>query len=348
MVQISKGLPLRESDTKIWTSFVHNKTSQELVNAITIALHERIPTESKETLRSIAHSVIIPNICPFPPSSRGPSPSLSGRSSPYSSTRGNSTVVSRATTPEIYDKAMIEKPYLTRSAERKGLPPRIVKKPSNNSLRVSNSTGNLSILQDLASVSEKSAPHTAPKLMKGMHRRNYSESNTWPSMSAKQQTLSTSCSSTSTPNSPFHSPRKIVPTAGIYDEEDEDDGVFSMMSLSLFDRKNKNKKPGAIAVPVAQSSSARLALLRLRQQNSTEFSDDDEYLNESSTTSGTSGGIAQWAAGLMGRGNNRHRVSPGLGVGASGASPGLGAGGASPGRAMGRETGAVANDGGIY
>ena len=43
LVKVSKSLPLRESDAKIWACFVHNKTQEELIESMTETLAERVP-----------------------------------------------------------------------------------------------------------------------------------------------------------------------------------------------------------------------------------------------------------------------------------------------------------------
>ena len=86
LVRVSKSLPLRESDAKIWACFVHNKTNEELVNSVAAALAERVPFESRQVLHSAAHSVLLPQLCPFPTRS-------AGNSSPRSlSHSGNATI----------------------------------------------------------------------------------------------------------------------------------------------------------------------------------------------------------------------------------------------------------------
>ena len=86
LVRVSKSLPLRESDAKIWACFVHNKTNHELVNSVAAALAERVPFESKQVLRSAAHSALLPQLCPFPGSG-----SRSGDATPRSLSHSGST-----------------------------------------------------------------------------------------------------------------------------------------------------------------------------------------------------------------------------------------------------------------
>ena len=102
LVRVSKSLPLRESDAKIWACFVHNKTNEELVNFVATALTGCIPSETKQVLRSTAHAALLPERCPFPTS--GPRSSslsgaatpmtLSGRSTPITISRQNSSTPS--------------------------------------------------------------------------------------------------------------------------------------------------------------------------------------------------------------------------------------------------------------
>ena len=90
LVRVCKSLPLRESDAKIWVCFVHNKTNEELVSSVAAALAEKVPFESKQVLRSAAHSALLPQNCPFPGSPR--SLSQSGNTTARSlSQSGNTT-----------------------------------------------------------------------------------------------------------------------------------------------------------------------------------------------------------------------------------------------------------------
>ena len=66
LVRVSKSLPLRESDAKIWACFVHNKTNEELVETIAVALAENAPIEDRKALRSMVHAALLPEHCPFP------------------------------------------------------------------------------------------------------------------------------------------------------------------------------------------------------------------------------------------------------------------------------------------
>ena len=66
LVRVSKSLPLRESDAKIWACFVHNKTQEELIKFVALALAVRIPTESRAVLQSAVHTALLPQKCPFP------------------------------------------------------------------------------------------------------------------------------------------------------------------------------------------------------------------------------------------------------------------------------------------
>ena len=84
LLKVSKSLPLRESDAKIWACFVHNKTNEELVESITTALAARVPSETRQVLRSAAHAVLLPQDCPFPTSTI----TRSGTSTPYTLSGG--------------------------------------------------------------------------------------------------------------------------------------------------------------------------------------------------------------------------------------------------------------------
>ena len=111
IVRVSKGLPLRESDTLTWSLFTDNRTQEELIESLTTTLSLHIPNESKDILRSTVLAAVLPDNCPFPvsPSHSNPPtprtymerPGKSGVTTPSAGSRFSSTAPTRVNTPRL-------------------------------------------------------------------------------------------------------------------------------------------------------------------------------------------------------------------------------------------------------
>ena len=240
LVRVSKSLPLRESDAKIWACLVHNKTQEELLNSIAFTLAARVPTEDRQVLRSVAHSALLPENCPFPGSRTGTATplTLSNRSSPYrsfSSSAAPSRTASPArtgnhgaasTTQHITattTTAMeLECPRAMRKspAGKLGLPPLTPSSQSCRGLERQCANADCGPLTEPFAALAKEEGVKQGEVVKPQHRRVRSHASLWSPSLSSTGFLST-VTSLSVPSSRTHSPRKIVPVAADIEEQED-------------------------------------------------------------------------------------------------------------------------------
>ena len=300
LVRVSKSLPLRESDEKIWACFVHNKTQEELLVTIASALARQVPSTCR-----------LPSIQRGAGSQSGTGTAtpctLSGSLSASLSTSNNSTPnrsrcssttkaadltvpIATATTSTAVDSVVSPQP-LRRCSSKLGLPPL---KPSPQSQGRSSQSAS-----PLPSTSSPVPLATAGTSQASLHPSYGSLNNLWATMGSK--TTLTPLVSRSAPSSPQQRTAEIT---------------FGAAELSEDSERILNRTYGTVG-----STNRRLAVL----ESSTKLNLERVQRNSSTTTTTTTAAattdtrfvphhhqqhyhtfssLSQWAAGLL-----RHRTS---------------------------------------
>ena len=234
LVRVSKSLPLRESDAKIWACFVHNKTQDEVLNSMAVSLAECFPLESRHVLRSAAHSALLPQLCPFPGSRSGTATplTLSGRSTSSASCRSSPTSsrspspgLIRLSTSTSLQPSVVDSPaggaavgsIQQRSPAKHGLPPLT---PNTLSRRSDQETTRSRTI-DTLSVEQQTH-----------QRRVHSLGNMWP-VRLTRAAVSSVSASMSASSSPQLSPHTIAPVSGEVDSAEEEDMVLAELGRNF-------------------------------------------------------------------------------------------------------------------